>query len=137
MVPNLTELVPRLAQKPVPVIVTITPRLPAVGESVESRGLTLKPVGLRAVPSGVVTAILPLRAAAGTVAVICASEVTVKLAAMPLNFTAVAPVRLVPVTVTVPPTRADAGEKPTIVGVGMTVEPPSHPASRAQSHQAA
>ncbi len=99
--------------------------------------MTLKPVGLRAVPPGVVAVILPLRAAAGTVAVICVSEFTVKSAAMPLNVTAVAPVRCSPVTVTVSPTRADAGEKPIIAGVGMSDAPPSHPASRAQSHQAA
>lgn len=68
--PNLTKLVPRLAQKPVPVIVTIVPRLPTVGESLESSGSTLNPVALRAVPPGVVTAILPLRAEVGTVALI-------------------------------------------------------------------
>jgi hypothetical protein len=45
------------------------------------------------------------------------SEVTEKLAALPLNVTAVAPVRVVPVIVTRVPTGPLAGVKLVIVGV--------------------
>ena len=86
--------------------------MPADGESLESQGLTLKTVPLRTVPPWVMTAILPLTAAAGTVVVICVAEVTVKLASAPPNLTASAPSRLVPVKVTVAPTRPDAGVEP-------------------------
>ena len=52
------------------------------------------------VPAGVVTATGPVVAPVGTVAVIWVSEVTVNVAVVPLNFTAVAPVKPLPVMVT-------------------------------------
>src|SRR6185437_2757149 len=54
-------------------------------------GTTEKLDALVAVPPGVVTAIGPLVALEGTVAVICVAELTVKVAAVPWNVTAVAP----------------------------------------------
>ncbi len=58
-----------------------------------------------AVPPGVVTAIVPVVAPVGTVAVIWVAELTVNaVAAVPLNLTAVAPVRFEPLIVTVVPT---------------------------------
>jgi hypothetical protein len=74
------------------------------------------PLPLEACPPGVVTTIGPLVAPVGTVAVICVSELTVKEAVTPLNVTAVAPVRFVPVITTELPTAPLVGEKPVIVG---------------------
>ena len=54
-------------------------------------------------PPGVVTVIGPLVAPLGTVAVTCVSETTVNVAAVPLNVTAVAPVRPEPPIVTLVP----------------------------------
>src|SRR2546425_8819188 len=61
---------------------------------------TVKLLALVAVPAGVVTLIRPVVAPLGTVAEIEVAEVTVKLALVPLNVTAVAPVKFVPVIVT-------------------------------------
>ena len=73
--PNCTELVPCAAPKSAPLMVTSAPRLPEAGSSFVILGaagdsVTVKLVALVAVPPGVVTATLPLVAAAGTVAVI-------------------------------------------------------------------
>jgi len=56
------------------------------------------------------------------VALIDVSETRVKGTDVPLNLTIVAPVKLVPVIVTVAPNAALAGEKLVIVGGGMTVK---------------
>jgi hypothetical protein len=50
------------------------------------------------------------------------AEVTVKLAALPLNVTAVAPVKAEPLIVTLVPTGPLAGVKLVIVGTGITVK---------------
>src|SRR5664279_5434809 len=71
-----------------------------------------------------VTAPMP----AGLTAVICVAEFTTKLAAGVLpNFTAVAPVKLVPVMTTlVPPLSGpDVGARPLIVGAGRKVKVPA------------
>jgi len=60
---------------------------------------------------------VPLLAPAGTVAVIWVAELTVKLALVPLNATAVAPFKLLPVIVTDAPTEPLVGLKPLIDGV--------------------
>jgi len=71
-----------------------------------------------AVPDGVVTVILPVVAPAGTLAVIFADELTVNACeASPLNFTAVAPVKFVPLIVTGFSVAPLVGEKLEIVGV--------------------
>jgi hypothetical protein len=77
---------------------------------------TVKLAALVAVPPGVVTLSGPVVAAAGTVAWIAVAEVTVKLALTPLNLTAVAPVKVVPVIVTTVPTSPLVGVKLVIVG---------------------
>jgi hypothetical protein len=66
--------------------------------------VTVKLVGLVAVPLGVVNRIGPFVAPLGTVSVICEPELTVNGAAAPLTETAVAPAKLVPLTVTLVPT---------------------------------
>ncbi len=71
------------------------------------------------VPPVVVTVISTVPTPAGDVAVICVAELTVKLTAgVPPNCTAVAPVKLVPVMVTVVPPAVGplVGEIPVTVG---------------------
>ena len=58
----------------------------------------------------------------GTVVVIRIAEFTVKLAAVPLNVTDVAPVKLVPLMITLIPTAPLVGEKLVIVGGVPTVK---------------
>src|SRR6266480_2050674 len=84
--------------KLVPLIVTLVPTGPLLGVKLEIVGglMTVKLAALLAVPPGVVTLIGPLVAPAGTVVVIAVAELTVKLALVPLNSTAEAPVKLVP-----------------------------------------
>src|SRR5437762_4502809 len=77
---------------------------------------TVKLLALLAVPLGAMTPIEPVVAPAGTVAVIVVAEPTVKLALVPLNSTAVAPVKFVPLIVTLVPTGPLAGAKLVIVG---------------------
>ena len=66
--------------------------------------LTRKERELVAVPAAVVTAIEPVLAPPGTVAVIDVSEITENVAVAPLNVTVFAPVKCVPVIDTVVPT---------------------------------
>src|SRR5439155_1239400 len=102
---NATALAP---VKLDPVIVTLVPTGPLVGEKLAIVGplTTVNELELVAVPPGAVTLSVPEVAPAGTVARMVVSEVTVKVALVPLNATAVAPVKLVPLIVTlvaVPP----------------------------------
>ena len=62
--------------------------------------MTVKLVVLLALPLGVVTLIRPLVAPPGTVKLICVAELTVNVAAVPFSVTALAPVKPVPVSVT-------------------------------------
>ena len=63
---------------------------------------------LESVPPGVTTCTGPLVAPAGTLVVIEELETTLKMAAVPLNVTLLAPVRFVPRMVTGAPTRPEA-----------------------------
>lgn len=74
---------------PVPLIVTVTPTPPLVGlkPMIVGAGIKVKFVLLVAVPPPVVTAICPVIAFDGTIAVICVSRLTVKLATAPPNVT--------------------------------------------------
>src|SRR5437762_236371 len=110
--------------KLVPLIVTLVPTGPLLGVKLEIVGglMTVKLAALLAVPSEVVTLIGPLVAPAGTVAVIAVAEPTVKLALVPLNSTALAPVKLVPLIVTLAPTGPLPGVKLVIVGGLITVK---------------
>jgi len=75
-----------------------------------------------AVPPGVVTCTAPL-VPLETIAVICVTELTVKLcAAVPPNDTAVAPVKLVPVITTDVPVPPDAGVKEVMVGEDIVIK---------------
>lgn len=81
----------------------------------------MKLVLLTALPPFVVTAILPVVAAVGTVPVICVSELTVKLADSPWNVTFVVCVNPVPVIVTGVPTGPLGGENEINVGVTLNI----------------
>jgi len=122
---NATAVAP---VKLVPLIVTGDPTGPLVGAKLEIAGglITVNELALVAVPDGVVTVSGPVVAPAGTVAWIAVAEVTVKVALTPLNATAVAPVKLVPLIVTPVPTGPLAGVKPAMVGTGPLGSPPSH-----------
>ena len=122
---NVTAVAP---VKFVPVIVTVLPTGPLVGVKLVIVGgggggaSTVNVLALVAVPPGVVTRSSPVVAPAGTGARMVVAESTVKLVALtPLNVTAVAPVKFVPVIVTVLPTGPLVGVKPVIVGAFETV----------------
>jgi hypothetical protein len=80
--------------------------------------LIVKSSELVPVPLGVVTAIGPVVASSGTVALILVAESTVNVADVPSNFTDVAPVRAVPEIVTDVPNVPLGGEKDEIAGAG-------------------
>ena len=103
-------------------MVTDVPIPPLVGEKPVMVGAaSVKFVLLVAVPAGVVTAMGPVVAPAGTVAAICEGLLTLKAALVPLNLTAVAPVKFVPVIVTDAPTGPLVGVKLEMVGADVTV----------------
>ena len=118
---NATEVAPA---RLVPLIVTDVPALPEAGvnELIVGAPITVKLAALVAIPPGVVTDTLPDVAPAGTVATICLADLTVKDAPVPLNRTAVAPVRFVPVIVTDVPTPPEAGVNDETVGAWKTVK---------------
>ena len=110
---NFTALAP---VKFVPVIVTTVPAAPLVGVKLAIVGGTTKLAELVAVPPAVVTLSGPVVTPAGAVAWIEVVEATEKPAATPLNFTAVAPAKFVPVIVTTVPAPPFVGVKLAIVG---------------------
>jgi hypothetical protein len=116
---NTTSFAP---VKLVPLIVTIVPGEPLVGENDVIVGLpaavTTKSSALDADPSGAVTEIGPVWAFAGTCAVIWVGPFTTKVGSDRLgqNVTSVAPVKFVPVITTVVPTGPLLGEKSEIAG---------------------
>lgn len=78
---------------------------------------TAKLAALVALPSSVVTVMGPVVAPKGTVVVTVPELLTVNVAALPLNETAVAPVKFVPVIVTAVPTAPITGAKEVMAGV--------------------
>ena len=111
---NLTAVVP---VKPDPKIDTWVPTGPLAGEKLVIFGPnTLKSVELWPVPDGVTTEIRPVVAPGGTVVVILPSLTTVNVALVPLNLTAVAPVKPEPRTATFVPIGPLVGEKLSIAG---------------------
>jgi len=121
---NVTVVAP---VKCVPVIDTLVPTGPLVGVNDEivgaagggGLGETVKDATLVPVPPAVVTAIGPLVAPLGTVALIDVSEPAENVVAgVPLNVTLLAPVKPVPVIDTTVPTGPLAGVNDEIAGVG-------------------
>ena len=103
-------------------MVTMVPTGPLAGVKLVIVGgfTTVKLLPVVAVPPGVLTLIGPVVAPAGTVAWIDVGEFTMNVEPMPLNRTAVAPMKLLPLIVTLNPTGPLAGVKPVIVG-GFTI----------------
>lgn len=110
---NIADLPPNeTAETPVkfvPVIVTPVPTGPLAGAKEVRAGVTVKRVVVTKGPPGVVTVMGPVVAPAGTVVVIVPGGPSVNEAAAPLNETAVAPVKAVPVTVTTVPAGPKVG----------------------------
>jgi len=109
----------------VPVMVTFVPIGPIIGLKLPIVGarITVNVVALVAVPAGEITEINPVDAPTGTVAMISVADTTVKVTAgVPLKSTPVAVARLLPLICTLVPTGPLAGEKPVIVGGGVTVK---------------
>ena len=84
----------------VPLIVTVVPTFPLVGERLEIVAATQNHAALVAVPLVLVTAIGPLVAEVGTAVEIELADLTENDAEVPWNFTDEAPVKLAPVIVT-------------------------------------
>ena len=117
---NVTAVVP---VKFVPLIVTLAPSAPLVGVklAIVGAGITVKLLALVAVPPGVVTPSSPVVAPTGTDVWIAVAELTVKAALAPLNVTDVAPLKFVPLIVTLAPTGPLVGVKLAIVGATVKV----------------
>lgn len=98
-----------------PVMVTVVPRTPFIGVNDVMTGAGQKSATDVTIPAGVVTVIFPVVASAGTVAVMVVEFTTVNTAVFALNFTLVAPVKLVPVIVTTVSTAPLTGVKELIV----------------------
>src|SRR5947199_3708370 len=84
---------------------------------VKSLALTAVPPTFVGVVFAVVTVIRPAPGASGTIAVICVGESTENdVASVPLNFTAVVPLKFEPVITTLVSKLPNVGVKPAIVG---------------------
>ena len=124
---NVTLLVPCVAPKLVPVMVTLSPAAAAVGERLLIVGGGTNTVN--AVPAlgtpDTVTTTGPVVAPAGTwVTIFVAIQLVMVVTVVPLNLTVLAPCeapKLVPLMVTLAPTRPELGTRLVIVGVGSTV----------------
>jgi hypothetical protein len=114
--PNLTELAP---VRFVPVITTVAPLEALLGLNVVMVGaaaeIKVNPLTVT-VPTGVVTLTLPLAPLPTTATIVMALTTLNDLAAVPPKLTELAPVKLVPVMVTIWPLRAEVGAKEAIVG---------------------
>src|SRR5262249_52855357 len=120
-----------------PVSVTLVPACPLVGEKLVIVGaatLTVKLPAEVAVPCGVTIEIFPVTAPAGTTVVTLVALTTENVAAAPPTVAAVAPLKLVPVTLTDVPALPLVGLKLLMAGVAagcwggvVVVLPPPHP----------
>ena len=101
-------------------MVTLLPMAPDAGvkEVMMMGGGTNENPSSVAVPPGVVTLTVPEVPFATTAVMLVALTILNEVAAMPPKLTVVAPVKLVPVIVTVAPVAADSGVKEVMVGVG-------------------
>src|SRR5208283_1366923 len=123
---NFTVLVPCVAPKLVPAIVTEVPTGPDVGLRLELLGATttVKLTALLASPP-TVTMTLPVVAPLGTATVMLVALQLVGVPAVPLNFTVLVPCvapKFVPVIVTAVPTDPDVGLRLVMLGATTTVK---------------
>ena len=121
--PKLTAVAP-VKLVPVKVTVAVGPALVGVNKVMTGAGVKVNPASAP-VPSGLVTLTFP-EVPVATTAVMLVAETTLKeVAAVPPKLTAVAPVKSVPVKVTVAPLAALVGVKEVMTGVGIKVNPAS------------
>ena len=117
---NLTVLVPCVAPKFIPVIVTCVPTAPELGFKLLIVGPTVNATPLLAcVPT--VTTTFPVVAPAGTVTLMLVALQFVAVATVPLNITVLVPCvppKFVPVIVTAVPTAPELGFRLVIPGAG-------------------
>jgi hypothetical protein len=123
---NVTTPVPCVAPKLVPVIVTVAPTAPDVGERLVILGAetTVKLLPLLVTPLAFTTT-FPVVAPLGTVVVILVALQVPTVAVVPLNLTAPAPCvapKFVPVIVTEAPTAPVVGDKLATLGAETTVK---------------
>ena len=123
--PKLTDVAP---VKFVPVMVTVCPVPAEVGLNKEIVGGVryVKPL-LVIAPFAVTTRTLPVLPAPTTAVILVALTTLNEIAAVPPKLTAVAPVKFVPVIVTVCPVPAEVGLNEVIVGGGKYVKPANVP----------
>jgi hypothetical protein len=120
---NFTVLVPCVAPKFAPLIVTDTPTNPDVGLKLDMLGAgtaTVKVTPLLATPPTVTTT-FPVVAPAGTVAAMLVALQLVAVAAIPLNVTALVPCvapKFAPLIVTDAPANPDVGFRLVMLGPG-------------------
>ena len=120
---NLTVLVPCVAPKLAPAIVTTVPKNPALGFKLVILGagtVTVKFTPLLITPP-TVTRTFPVVAPAGTGATMLVAVQLVGVAVVPLNLTVLVPCvapKLAPVIVTELPVKPDVGFRPVILGPG-------------------
>jgi hypothetical protein len=122
---NFTVLVPCVAPRLVPVMVTAVPAAAEAGLKLLSAavGSTVKAMPLLAT-AATVTTTLPLEAPDGTGATMLVALQLVGVAAVPFRVTVLEPCeapKLAPVMVTAVPTAAEVGLSPEILGVDSTV----------------
>ena len=122
---NFTVLAPCVEPKFAPVIVTVAPTAPLVGDNdvIVAVGTTVNATPLLATPP-TVTVTLPVVAPLGTFVTMLDADHDVAVAVTPLNFTALAPCvdpKFVPVIVTVTPAMPLVGDNDVIVAFGTTV----------------
>jgi len=122
---NVTVLVPCVAPKFVPAIVTVVPTAPEVGDNPEITAGTVNVIPLLANPPTVTTT-LPVVAPIGTFAAIDVLLHVTIVAAVPLNVTVLLPCvapKFVPAIVTVVPAAPEVGERLLIPGRTENGEP--------------
>jgi hypothetical protein len=120
---NVTVLLPWVAPKLVPSMLTIPPTGPDVGERLEMIGAAVKRTPLLATPT--VTSTSPDVTPLGVVATICVADQLLATAATPLNVTVLDPCEAPnpsPVIVTVIPALPEIGERLVIVGAEVSVK---------------
>ena len=124
---NFTVLVPCVVPKFVPVIVTVVPTVPLVGERLVIVGVGTVTVNVTPVLARLftVTIMLPVAAVAGTVATMLVFDQLVVVATTPLNVTVLLPFvapKFVPVMVTELPVVPLVGERLVMFGGMRTVK---------------
>ena len=107
-----------------PVIVMIVPFPTVVGvtDVITGAGINTNP-GLVAVPKAFVTLTSPDNPAPKTAVIVVEFTILNEAAATPPKLTAVVPVKLIPVIVTIPPCNAEVGLNENMIGIGAYVKP--------------